>query len=110
MSTLNLTTAVVKKNTRQGLLDALKELANIDADFNGENGEEYLWDNARESGYESNADYLINDIKDIKDDEELINEYIDRWIGGDSYYLQSDLSIMKDDDEKIVAIALAVMS
>lgn len=110
MVLLLLSTAVVKGNTREDLLNALKELAKIDLDFNGENGEDYLWSTAKESGYKSNMDYLINDIKDIKEDKELIKEYIRRWIEEDTYYGQSEFSIIENKPGNIIAIALSVVS
>ena len=44
----------------EDIVGALIELAEIDADFNGENGEEYLWDRAKDAGYKTNAEYLAN--------------------------------------------------
>ena len=46
MINLGLTTAKVNGKTRYDLLDALRELANVDADFNGENGVDYFWKEA----------------------------------------------------------------
>ena len=36
----------VKVGNRESLLDALRSLSDFDYDFNGENGDDYLWEEA----------------------------------------------------------------
>lgn len=88
-------------NPEEDILEILDNIAReLDFDFNGENGEDYLWDAAKREGYTNNADYLYDLIlKKIKDKAydkygnnntekfyRLIEEYIDYWMGADGYY------------------------
>ena len=55
-------TAVLKDNSKESMKTALLELAEFDSDFNGDNGDEYLWDEAKEAGYENNAKYVTDEV------------------------------------------------
>jgi hypothetical protein len=108
MNFLNLNTVKVEGKTREDLLIALASLAGCDADFCGENGEEYLWDEAMD--YESNLEYCLDLFKDIETDKELISKFIDRWISSDYYYQDYHLDVFYDADGKAEFIALATMN
>ena len=59
---LQLKVVVIKDKTNKDEVDsALYELC--DDDYNGDNGEEYVKEEALEKGYESNYDYYINETK-----------------------------------------------
>lgn len=68
MDGLSLSLVQVKGKTRKALNEALLELCKCDADFSGNNGVDYLWDEAwgkknpdkdyDEPKYSSNAEYL----------------------------------------------------
>lgn len=89
-----------KEDSEIQLLEALDELArNWDNDFSGENGEDYLWEDSKEEGYENNADYVFNYIKESIEDgyynkyklnsvryATIVEDYLDMWLGGDNYY------------------------
>lgn len=91
-----------KEDSEIQLLEALDELArNWDNDFSGENGEDYLWEDSKEEGYECNADYVFNYIKESIEDgyynkysvnsvryATIVEDYLDMWLGGDNYYGQ----------------------
>lgn len=47
-------------SSKEGLIAFLTDLADFDADFNGENDDELLWEDARKEGYSSNAEYAAN--------------------------------------------------
>lgn len=89
-----------------------KELFNlfssIDADFTGENGEDYLWDDAEAKGFESNLEYCLDEAREeFGDDlEQIIKSVISSaqctW---DGYYSSWSESITKKDNEFIVALA-----
>lgn len=99
---ITLITVAVKDN----LEEALRELAEHDADFCGENGDEYLWEETREAGFETNLDFVLDEIKDTKDDEEKINEFIERWILSDNYYKNPEYQIItKNYEVRGIAIA-----
>lgn len=107
----NITMSLVKVNgkSREDLLNALRELAEIDADFNGENGIDYLWDNVDTSKYNSNLEYLLDKLKEKETDKEIIEEFVSSWIDEDGYYKDHVLDVIYDDNKKAECVALAVM-
>ena len=109
MANLDLVLVKVEANNRESLLNALRTLAENDCDFNGDNGIDYNWDITNEKGFDSNLDYVIDCVKDIDDDLECINEFIDCWLAGDGYYLDYEMDYLTDDNENIIAISLATI-
>ena len=110
MNNINMKLVKVNGKTREDLLVALVSLGEIDADFNGDNGIEYLWDNVDSTKYESNMEYLLDTLKDKETDKELIEEYVSSWISRDSYYKEHILEVVYDENGKAECIALATMS
>lgn len=110
MDNLNMKLVKVHGKTRSDLVNALTELAQIDADFIGENGPDYLWDEVDASKYDSNMAYLFDALKDIKNDQEFIAEFIARWINADNYYHSSVLDVIYDEQGNAECIALATTS
>ena len=47
---------------KESLKVALAEISETDADFIGDNGDDYLWDDARAAGFETNFDYVFDQI------------------------------------------------
>ena len=79
--------------TPEDIINLLTTLGNIDADFCGDNGEDYLWDDAKASGFHDNATYLANEIifhssVDAKHKglHAYTEEFAKRWLKRDSYY------------------------
>lgn len=108
-----LKTIKISDKTRDAFYNALRELATIDDDFNGKNGDEYLWDEAKESGYQSNLDFLINEIikkETNKTDEELVQLFIGQWIDSDDYYKSRSFHVYCDKDGIAEFIALAIIT
>lgn len=106
---LHLYTQKVEAGNRQSLLDALIGISGFDLDFNGENGDDYTWDIALENGFESNLEYLINEVKDIEDDKECVDTFIEEWIDKDSYYDQYEVNYLTDEKGRITVISFATM-
>lgn len=123
MANLGLKVVEVENNTRGALISALARLGEEDWDFNGNNGLEYLWESIWEDNgfkdmkdwenneeptlkYESNLDYVCDTIKDIKDDVECIETFLDVWLGHDSYYTNYEYNLLTDT-YGITAIVLA---
>lgn len=101
----------VKKGDREDLLTALASLSDFDCDFIGENGIEYAWEETLEAGFESNLDYLLDAVKDIENDVECVNEFIDTWMQNDrNYYHDYEVNCLTDENGKVYAIALSVMA
>lgn len=109
MSHVNLKTVVVGK---ENLKEKLFELLNcVDADFTGENGEEYLWSWAKEEGFESNLDYELKNAKEKHGDnlEEIIKYVISSaQVTWDGYYSDWMEEIIRINEDFIVSIATSV--
>ena len=132
--TLNLNTVKVKEKTRESLLAALTELGQMDADFSGDNGLCYLWAEVWEANgfknsseferkckelsseeemilkYDSNLEWLLDELKDIKSDKTLIETFVSRWINNDRYYHDYQLEVIYDETGTAEYIVLATMS
>lgn len=109
MNSINMRLVKVNGKTRKDLFVALVELGEMDCDFNGENGTEYLWYNVNENKYESNMEYLL-DTLEAENDKDFIEQFVSKWIGCDSYYKDYILNVIFDKDGKAECIALATMS
>ena len=96
--------------TREDIYDALRTFASVDNDFNGENGEEYLVDQAKAKGFASNLEYYISELDQYKDDEQAIKFFMDKWLGSDYYYDEYCCNIIKGSDGKIKVLSLAFTS
>lgn len=110
MYNLDMNLVKVNGKTRGDLLTALSTLCEMDADFTGDNGIDYLWDGVDKNKYDSNMAYLLDKVKDKASDKEVIEEFIDRWIGEDAYYKAHSLNVIYDENEKAECIALAFVS
>ena len=89
------------------IASALANIAECDADFSGENGEDYLWDKAKLAGYDSNLEYCLDAIKDVKLDSEKIKKFMHLWLDNDDYYINPEWKIVCDSYDEIIAIAFA---
>ena len=90
-------TEIITGFTDLEILDSLLNFAcSVDNDFSGENGEDYLWDVAKEHNYKSNADYVYTKCKlkiqaldyhrTEERTEELIYDFLEQWMGMDYNY------------------------
>ena len=93
---------------KESLKAALAEISETDADFIGDNGDDYLWDAARAAGFETNFDYVFDQIKD-DDEKTLIKRFFDFWVGHDSYYEAYDYIVEYDDNDHITEIIFATI-
>lgn len=101
----------VETNNRENLLEALKKLADFDCDFNGENGIEYAWEETIKNGFESNMEYLLNEVKDIQDDLQCVTEFVDTWMDMDSdYYTDYELKCLTDTEGNVTVISFSVLA
>lgn len=83
---------------------ALISLGEIDADFSGENGDEYLWTDARRGKFETNADYVANTVVNSKavlkqTAKKGITAYTDafvkKWLAHEWYYPSLEIDVVK---------------
>lgn len=86
----------VVKNTREEVSQMLMDLSLLDNDFNGENGEEYLWTEAE--GFGSNAEYTLFIAECENTPTEMVRRFIDMWMSHDDYYLEYKIGIVIQDD------------
>ena len=101
-----ITVNVEEENKKEDIVTALREVSNYDLDFNGENGPEYLWESAE--GFDSNQDYLIDYVSQYDDAETMIKTFMDTWMEKDGhYYIRNAYNIIKNKEDKIVAICFA---
>ena len=97
-----ITVNVEEENKKEDIVDC-------DLDFNGENGPEYLWEDAE--GFESNRDYLIDYISKYDGAETMIKTFMDIWMEKDAhYYIRNEYEVIKNKAGKIVAICFAYMT
>ena len=96
-------------NDREGVLNTLNGLY-TDGDFLGINGAEYLWEEASESGFESNQGYTIDILKNsgLKG-EELVVSFLHQWLDNDCYYGEWTMETAKINDGKGLAVSYAVV-
>lgn len=86
---LNMETVKVKDGD---LFAALISLSDLDNDFNGRNGEEYLSTEAREYGCESNQEYLVRTLSEefkagkFEEEHEVVDAFCERWCGADDFF------------------------
>lgn len=100
----------VKKGNRKDLLKALESLSEFDLDFNGANGIEYAWEETLEAGFDSNLDYVLEQVQNIEDDVECVVKFVSMWMDGDSYYHEHELNYLADDDGNVYVISLSAMA
>lgn len=86
---------------------ALYEISNFDCDFNGDNGEEYLWDSAKEKGFSTNVDYVISEVMKNECLYDVINEFFKMWMGYDNYYEDYDFSIIEEEYSHTMHLVVA---
>lgn len=99
----------VEKGNRESLLEALAVMSDFDCDFNGENGVEYAWEETLENGFESNLEYLLNEVKDVQDDNEAVQVFVETWMKMDEdYYNEYSFDTITDDDGNVLAVSIAV--
>ena len=96
----------VKIGSRDDLLSKLEKNGNIDCDFNGENGDEYLWGEFDSSKYKSNLEYMLAKVKNIEDDTEAINTFFNVWMDRENnYYNKYREKVLTNDEGQVYAFS-----
>lgn len=93
----------VTQNTKEDVSVCLMDLALCDNDFNGENGLEYLWEEAE--GFESNAEYCLSIAEKEPTPRKMVEKFISLWMGKDYYYEDYDLGVLVRDDRLFISLA-----
>lgn len=96
------TTSHVVKDYKEinNLLNGLREFS--DEDLNGNNGEDYLWEKAREQGYENNQDYIIDMLDTTQSVAHIIADYFKSWLDTDGYYKHYSVRATEIEDNKLL--------
>jgi hypothetical protein len=97
-------TIIKSISSPEDILDVLVGLGEIDADFSGDNGDEYLWDAAKKKKFDTNAKYLANKVvfgASANTKKYGIKAYTDKfakeWLANDHYYDSLVIDVVKLD-------------
>ena len=93
-------------NDKESIIEALSLIQ--DEDMNGGNGDEYLWEVAKENNCETNLDYLIKLLRESNKTSvnELTELYLDTWLNGDSYYVGYKYCYNVVGDTAIISVVI----
>ena len=98
----------VAENSKMDVSTCLMCLADCDCDFNGENGSEYLWDEAE--GFASNAEYCLSIAIKEPTPREMVEKFISMWMGKDGYYEDYDLGVLVREDKLFISLAYTTIA
>lgn len=100
-------TIIIKEIKKtEDIIDFLISFGEIDADFNGDNGDEYLWKCAKNAKCETNAEYIakkvVNDVNVTTAATKhgmtaYTAAFIKEWLSKDSYYDNMHIELRKID-------------
>ena len=100
----------VKPNDRNDLLNALKQLSDMDKDFNGNNGPEYRWQQTADKNFESNQQYVLDCVKDMPNECDCVREFFKLWMIQNNYYKRYKFNIHLNQLGYIDTIAFAYVT
>lgn len=91
-------------NDRNEVLNALAEL-DTDGDFDGSNSE-YIWEATKENGFESNQEFVINELNNNNklNGMQLVYKFFKEWLDEDSYYENYYVDDFEHNGETIVTV------
>jgi len=95
--------------TPEDLVLFLQSFTYIDADISGDNGDEYLWDDARKAGYNTNAEFLANYVVENNKGasvKECAKAFTEEWLSRDSYYEDMKLETLEVEPDEYVGILM----
>ena len=104
---VNLVTATINENTKEDILNALTSISMFDGDFVGRNGPQYLCSSAKQSGFESNQEFLLDMVSKLDDIKQIVHKFMKYWLGYDGYYESYKYDIIYDKNNIPTAISLA---
>lgn len=95
-------------SNKKNLLKALKKVASIDDFFMGYDSDECLWECAKDEGFKTNVDYVINKVREIKDDVELVEEFLKLWLDDDGFCESYEFKYILDENKHIESLAIVI--
>lgn len=89
------------KKIREELIDL------FDMDDNGDNEDEYLMDEAKAEGFETNAEYFINEHagKTGKISDIALSNIVEESLRDNNFYAEREIDITKVPDGRILVVA-----
>ncbi len=90
-------------NTKESAKLFVFTAANYDSDFNGDNGYEYLWENAE--GFESNAEYCWSIAEKEATPRAMIQKFVVLWMDRDPFYRDYSIDILQHEEILFVSLA-----
>ena len=95
-------------NHKETLLKVLKSIGEIDADFNGDNGTDYLWNQVDKELYNSNLDYVLALIASETDESKIVDIFFREWMrNSGGYYSHWRTEIITNNFNEVQFIAFA---
>lgn len=74
------------EEVKQDVINKLCDIASSDCDFNGENGDSFLWEIAKERGFDNNLEYTASIAMKEDSPVEAAKTFVEMWLGGSNYY------------------------
>ena len=100
----------VDLTNKENIISVLSNLY-TDEDFTGNNGEGFTKEIAIQNGFESTQDYVIDKLeKSDKNGFELIESFLDEWLGSDNYYSSYDYTTTTINGITVIAIAFTTQA
>lgn len=100
-------TIIIKEIKKtEDIIDFLISFGEIDDDFNGYNGDEHLWECAKNAKCKTNAEYIakkvVNDVNTIAAAAKYgmaayTAAFVKEWLSADSYYDDMNIKLRKID-------------
>lgn len=98
-------------NTMKDVIEYLNNIVDeYDDDFNGNNGEDYLLQVAKDEGFKTNIDYSINKVmKQYEVDKDMvkaIEDFFNIWFNSDdNYFDEYDYCVYEYEDKLFISFA-----
>lgn len=107
------TVVICEPRNKRHVKSALVALSCYDADWSGDNGKEHLRKEAKEAGYNNNADYFADKFVDALPNDyvkeavrPVVESYVNAWMGHDSYYADYQVEVTEGTvGELIISLA-----
>lgn len=101
--------AVYEVGNTKDLVDALCYLSDLDCDFNGENGVDYICEDAKENGFKSNQSYyssiVLRELNNGLDECVVIEKFLKAWLDHDNYYAEWKHDVVIKGNIAIISLA-----
>ena len=91
---------------KESIINALSFIS--DEDLNGNNGEEYLWEDAKASGCKTNREYLMQVLRNSQYNTiaVLTDLYLKTWLEHDYYYQEYDFKYIILNDTAVISVIM----